>query len=413
MDSFIQDLFAKRIGGKNYGKKQSSYKFVAIKAIKEKAQRENPHKRIIDMGIGEPDDMAFPQIVKSLQEEAQKHENRVYPDNDGPEFLAAATRYMKRVFGVEIDTHSEILHSIGIIAAQQILPTCFINPGDIALMTVPGYPVFGIHTTYYGGHVYELPLTPENHFLPHLKSIPAAILDRSKVLVLNYPNNPTGACATKAFFEEVVAWAIQHRIMVVHDAAYAAITFDRSPLSILSIPRAKEVAVELHSMSKGHNMTGWRLGWVCGNPLIVKAYGDVKNNTDSGQFLAIQKAAAHALDDETILPAIVEKYNRRLNKLSKTLQKLGFHASKPGGSFYLYTQAPRSATLNNRTTNFSTAESFSHWLIQEQLISTVPWDESGSPHIRFSVTFEVPHGSSEDDLIESLYNRLSPYYFIF
>ena len=191
-------------------------------------------------------------------------------------------------------------------------------------MTVPGYPVFGTHAKYYGGAVHHLPLREENDFLPDLKSIPADVLARAKVLVLNYPNNPTGASATPEFYAEVVAFAKANRIVVIHDFAYAALVFEGMPLSFLATPGAMDVGIELHSTSKNFNMTGWRCGFVAGNELLVKAYGDVKDNSDSGQFLAIQHASAYAFDHPEITAHIAMKYSRRMDLLVETLRAAGF-----------------------------------------------------------------------------------------
>ena len=171
--------------------------------------------------------------------------------------------------------------------------------------------------------------------------IPADVLEKAKVLVINYPNNPTGASATKAFFEDVVAWAKKNNIIVVHDAAYGALVFDGNPLSFLSVPGAKDVGVELHSTSKAFNMTGWRCGFVAGNELLVKAYGDVKDNTDSGQFLAIQHAAAYCWNHPEITEKIADKYSRRMDGLVEVLRSAGLDAVKPGGSFFLYLPSPK------------------------------------------------------------------------
>jgi len=367
---------------------------------------------LIDMGVGEPDEMAFPVVIDALCAEAAKPENRGYADNGGPDFVESAARYMKQVFGVELDPKSEILHSIGSKAALSILPAVLINPGDVVLMTTPGYPVFGTHAKYYGGEVHNLPLTEENGFLPDLGSIPADVLKRAKVLVINYPNNPTGASATRAFFEEVVAFAREHKIVVLQDAAYAALIFEGQPLSILQIPGAKEVAIELHSLSKGFNMTGWRIGFVAGNPLLVKAYGDLKDNTDSGQFLAIQKAGATALDHPEITDAIAAKYSRRMDLLVDVLGKAGLKATKPKGSFFLYVRSPKSAEGPEGALTFGSAEDFSQWLIREKLISTVPWDDAGA-YVRFSVTFAAKGEAEEAAVVREIGQRLSGYRFQF
>src|SRR5438876_4453564 len=250
-ESYIQNLFAERIGGRQYGKSTAIYKFEKIKRAKRAALAANPGAEIIDMGVGEPDEMAFPDVVAKLHQEALKPENRGYADNGDAVLKEAAARYLERVCGVKgINPDTEIIHSIGSKAALSILPAALINSGDYVLMTIPGYPVFGTHAKYYGGHVHHLPLTEANGFLPDLDSIPAAVLARSKVLVLNYPNNPTGASATPEFFGKVVEFARKHRIVVIHDAAYAALVFEGKPLSFLATPGAREVGLELHSASK-------------------------------------------------------------------------------------------------------------------------------------------------------------------
>src|SRR6185369_11689930 len=199
--------------------------------------------------------------------------------------------------------------------ALAMLPACFINPGDVTLMTVPGYPVAGTHTAYYGGEVHKLPLREENGFYPDLKGIPADIRKRAKLLVINYPNSPTGATATREFYRQVIDFAQTNQIIVVQDAAHILLSYDGPPLSFLQVEGAKDVGVEIHSMSKGFNMIGWRMAFVAGHPLIVQALADVKDNSDSGQFIAVQKAAAAALDDASIPPRTKAKYERRLQKL--------------------------------------------------------------------------------------------------
>jgi LL-diaminopimelate aminotransferase len=413
-DPYIQQLFAERIGGAGYGKSTAIYKFEKIKRAKTAARQANPDLALIDMGVGEPDEMAFAPVVQTLAEEAAKPENRGYSDNGGPIFREAVARYMRNVFAVDLDPQTEIIHSIGSKSALSMLPACYINPGDVVLMTVPGYPVFGTHAKYYGGEVHNLPLTRGNNFLPDLRSIPADTLARAKVLVLNYPNNPTGASATRAFFEEVVAFARENELVVIQDAAYAALVFEgERPLSIFQVPGGKDVALELHSLSKGFNMTGWRIGWVCGNPLMVKAYGDIKDNSDSGQFLAIQHAAARALDEPDITRQIAAKYARRMDGLVAVLTDAGFTAEKPRGSFFLYVPVPKAAERDGRTVEFSDGEAFSQWLITELLISTVPWDEAGA-YVRFSVTFEAEGDPArEKEVLDEIGQRLAQWRFRF
>lgn len=410
-ETYIQQLFAERIGGANYGKGTAIYKFEKIKRAKAAAKQAYPDVELLDLGVGEPDEMADAGIVAKLAEEAAKPENRGYADNGIREFKVAAAKYLKNVFGVDgIDPDTEVVHSIGSKPALAMLPSCFINPGDVTIMTVPGYPVLGTHTKYLGGEVFNVQLTKENNFLPNLDAIPEEICKRAKLLYLNYPNNPTGASATVEFFEKVVAFAKKHDIVVVHDAPYAALTYDGlKPLSFLSVPGAKEVGVELHSLSKSYNMTGWRIGFVAGNPLIVRAFSDVKDNNDSGQFIAIQKAAAYGLDNPQITEKIAEKYSRRHNMLVAALNEIGFKAEKPKGSFFLYVEAPKGIAGGQR---FETAEDFSQYLIREKLISTVPWDDAGK-FVRFSVTFIASGEEDEKRVINEIKRRLTDVQFEF
>jgi LL-diaminopimelate aminotransferase len=409
--TFIQEQFANRIGGANYGKDTNIYKFEKIKRAKAAARKTHPNVELIDMGVGEPDEMAHAGIVAKLAEEAAKPENRGYADNGIPEFKAAAAQYLKNVFGVEgIDPETEVLHTIGAKPALAMLPTVFINPGDVTIMTVPGYPVMGTHTKYLGGEVYNVQLTKENNFLPDLDAIPETIARRAKLLYLNYPNNPTGAAATVEFFEKVIAWAKKFNVVVVHDAPYAALTYDGAkPFSFLSVPGAKDVGVELHSLSKSYNMTGWRIGFIAGNPLIVKAFGDVKDNSDSGQFIAIQKAAAYGLEHPEITEEISAKYSRRHNMLVAALNEIGFRAEKPKGSFFLYVEAPKGIEGGQR---FESGEDFSQYLIREKMISTVPWDDAGH-FVRFSVTFIAQGEEEERRVIDEIKRRLTDVKFEF
>ncbi|MBR5691905.1 MAG: LL-diaminopimelate aminotransferase [Verrucomicrobia bacterium] len=413
-ESYIQGLFAERIGGANYGKDTAIYKFEKIKRAKRAAVAANPKVKLIDMGVGEPDAMAPTKLVNALYREARKPENRGYADNGDIVLKEAAAKYMEQVCGVKgIDPQTQVIHSIGSKAALSILPAVLINPGDYVLMTTPGYPVFGTHAKYYGGKVYNMPLLEKKHFLPDLDAVPADILAKAKVMVLNYPNNPTGASATPEFFAEVVAFAKKNNIVVIHDAAYAALVFQDKPLSFLATPGAVDVGVELHSASKMFNMTGWRCGFVVGNPLLVKAYGDVKDNTDSGQFLAIQHAVAEGLLNPSFTKRIVSKYSRRMTGLVRTLKSLGFKARKPKGSFFLYTKAPKAAVKKNGSRiEFETAEAVSQWLITEKLISTVPWDDAGA-YLRFSVTFAAPTVADEKLILEEIAKRLGDVKFEF
>lgn len=408
-DPYFQELFAERIGGVNYGKGTEIYKFEKIKRAKRKSLADHPERRLLDFGIGENDEMAPLSVRERMAQEIHKPTNRGYADNGIADFKLAAARFMQRSFGVELDADKEVNHCIGSKTALAMLPACFINPGDVTLMTVPGYPVIGTHTRYYGGIVYKLPLLAENDFLPDLDAIPSEILSKAKLLQINYPNSPTGKVATREFFEKVVQFAKTHRIVVVQDAAHIMLTFQGRPLSFLSVPGAKDVGVEVHSMSKGFNMIGWRLGWVCGNERLVRAFADVKDNCDSGQFMAIQKAAADALDDDSIPILVRDKYQRRMEKLVATLSKCGFKCRMPGGSYFLYTPSPKGLQSGQP---FENAEAASQYLITEQSIVTVPWDDAGS-FLRFSVTYEAPDEAAEDALMAETESRLKQIQLVF
>ena len=216
-DPYIQELFAERIGGNQYGKSTAIYKFEKIKRAKKAATEAKPDIALIDMGVGEPDEMAYPEVIDALTHAAKLPENRGYADNGGGAFKKAAAQYMQRVFNVEdIDPETEIIHSIGSKTALTMLPACFINPGDYVLMTVPGYPVLGTHAKYLGGQVYNLPLKADNAFLPDLDAIPEEVLKKAKILVINYPNNPTGASATTEFLEKAVAFAKENGLIIIN-----------------------------------------------------------------------------------------------------------------------------------------------------------------------------------------------------
>ena len=276
-------------------------------------------------------------------------------------------------------------------------------------MTVPGYPVLGTMTKALGGEVLPLPLLASNSFLPDLDSLTVEQRRKAKLLYLNYPNNPTGATATREFYEKVVRFARANEIIVVADAAYGALTFDgEKPLSFLSVDGAKDVGVEIHSLSKAYNMTGWRLAFICGNELVVKGFAAVKDNNDSGQFAPIQKAGVYCLQHPEISVKTAQKYSRRHDLLVEVLRSVGLPVTKPKASFYLYVAVPRG--IKNGP-EFHSAEDFSQYLITEKLISTVPWDDAGA-YIRFSVTFEARDEAEERRIMAEIKHRLADIEFI-
>ncbi len=398
----LQNLFAERIGGKNFGESNEIYKFEKIKRAKAAARAARPDVELLDFGVGEPDQMAPTAIREALKKAVDNPANRGYADNGIREFKLAAAEYLSKFFGVTgIDPDTQINHSIGSKPVLAMLPLCFINPGDVVLQTVPGYPVLATHTKYLGGEVVKVPLRKENGFFPDLKAIPTDVLARTKLFYVNYPNNPTGTAPTAKFFDELIAFAKQHNILIVQDAAYATLSYGPERLSILGRPGGSEVAIELHSMSKSYNMTGWRLGFVAGPARAVQAFAEVKDNCDSGQFKAIQVAACAGIADIALSESIREHYRGRLEKLVKVLKNAGFDAAMPGGTFFLYTQAPTGAGDQV----FANAEAASQYLIREHSVSTVPWDDVGS-FLRFSSTFESSGTADDDRVLGELARRL-------
>ena len=396
-----EKLFADRIGGEQFGKSTEIYKFEKIKRAKTKARELHPDLEILDFGVGEPDRMAPAPIREALEVEVDQAENRGYADNGGPEFKEAAATYMKDFFGVELDPATEINHSIGTKPALAMLPLAFVNPGDGVFQTVPGYPVMATHSNYLGADVVDIPLLEENAFLPDLSTIDPALAETCKLFYINYPNNPTGAVATPEFYDELIAFAQKYNILIIQDAPYATLVYDHERTSLLQRPGAKECCLELHSMSKAYNMTGWRIAFFCGAPWAVNALATIKDNCDSGQFKAIQKAACAGIADPSLAEGIRVHYETRLRRMVDVLCSVGFDAKMPGGTFFLYTKAPKGAG----DIEFANAEEASLFLIENFGISTVPWDHTG-PFIRFGAVFESAGDADDERVLNELAARL-------
>ena len=253
---------------------------------------------IISLGVGDPDQPTPAYIIKAGQAAMAKASNHQYPFGAGLlTFRKAIAAWMKKRFNVSLDPASEIYSLIGSKEGLGHLPLAFLNPGDVALVPDPAYPVYKNATLFAGGEPYLMPLKEGRAFLPDLKAIPAAVLAKTKILFLNYPNNPVSAIAPRAFLEEVVAFAKKHHLIVAYDNAYSEMFYEEPPLSFLEIPGAKDVGIEFHSLSKTYNMTGWRIGWVCGNAEMIKGLASIKDSVDSGAFQAIQEAGIAALED--------------------------------------------------------------------------------------------------------------------
>lgn len=412
VEDFAKNFFANRIGGKAFGKSDKIYKFEKIKQAKRAAIKRHPDRIILDMGIGEPDVVADESVINTLFEEAKCFENRGYADNGCFELKEAISKYMQNMFKVKLDPDKEILHSVGSKAALSILPLCFVNPEDTVITTIPGYPIFGTHAQYLGANVLKLPLFRDSGFLPQFETLSQDILKKTKVVVLNYPNNPTGAISSGEFFKRIIDLAHKYSFLIVNDAAYSALTFDPGDrISIFEVDGAKEVALELHSMSKGFNMTGWRIGWVCGNEYLINAYAVAKNNTDSGQFLPIQKAAIKALENLEISQNNANRYSQRMDKVINIFDDRGLKILKPKAGFFIYFSIPRKAKIGNEIFDFETAEAFTEWMITKLGIVGVPWDDVDHA-VRLSMTF-TSNKLNEQQALDLLTERIKRVNFFF
>lgn len=404
----INELFANRIGGKNYLNNINLYRFAKIKKAKEEAISKG--ENLLDLGIGEPDKRADDIIVDSLYKEAKKWENREYADNGCLEFNKACSGYLRVEHGVNLDYKSEIMHCIGIKEALNILPLAFVNKDDYIITTSPGYNVMANMGKWLDCNIYEYKLNKFNNYLIDFEDIDENILKKCKLLYINYPNNPTGSVATKEFFKEVVKYAKKYNFIVVHDAAYIDLCFDDiDKISFLSVEGAKDVGVELYSFSKCFNMTGWRIGFVAGNKDIIKAYGSVKENLDSGQFLAIQKAGITALNNyEKINKELKQMYLRRHKLIKDVLNKHGFKSEVPKAGFYQYVSIPKSCN----GVNFESAEEFALFLMENVGVVTIPYDVNGK-YIRLSMTFISKDEDEEKEFVNILNERFSKFKFDF
>lgn len=301
---------------------------------------------VISLAIGDPVDPTPDSIIDELCRTARDPENHRYPTDEEKGMFAfreEVARWYDTRYGVKLDPATEILGLIGSKEGCHHFVMARVNPGDIVLMTDPGYPAYRASILMGGGIPYNIPIRPENAYLPRFEEIPAEILETATGMFLNYPNNPTGACATRGFFDRLVAFAKKNDIAVCYDNPYSEVVFDgQERLSFLSADGAKEVGVELNSLSKPYNMTGWRIGMAAGNPELIAAISKVKENTDSGIFNAIQYAGIRALREESgNIDRMMAIYGRRRERVLATLKKIGIDFNPPKGTFYLWVPTPK------------------------------------------------------------------------
>jgi len=355
------------------------YLFAEIDAIKSKKMKENIN--IIDLGVGDPDLPTPKHIVDAMKKAVEKVENQKYPSYEGStEFREAVANFYKRRKGVELDPSKNVLALIGSKEGIAHLPLAFVNPGDYVLIPDPGYPVYNASAILAGGKPYYIPLLEDNNFLPDLDSIPDEIARKSKLMFLNYPNNPTTAVAEMDFIKEAVDFCIDNKIILAHDAAYSEITFNYRARSFLEYDEAFEVTIEFNSLSKTYNMTGWRIGFAVGNHEILSGLLKVKTNIDSGVFQAIQEAASVALNgSDEVIEQINKIYEERRNKFVKGLRKLGFKVNYPKATFYVWFRVPEGYTSID----------FSKKLLEDAGIVVTPgigFGKNGEGFVRVSLT---------------------------
>lgn len=363
-------------------KKIPPYLFVELDRLKRQKVEEGAD--VIDLGIGDPDIPTPQEIVEVAKRALEKPEYHRYPANPGSLFYRkACANYMKRRFGVDFDPETEVLALIGSKEGIAHFPIAFVNPGDVVLCPDPAYPVYHLGTILTEGEPYYLPLTWEHNFLPDLSKVPEEILKRTKILWLNYPNNPTGAVATREFYQEVIALAKKYNFIVASDAAYVELYFEEPPLSIFEVEGARDVAIEFHSLSKTFCMTGWRIGFTVGRRELVQALAKVKSNIDSGVFTALQEAGAYALDHlEEIVPPLRRVFQERRDYLATELARLGFEFQKPKATFYLWVKVP---------SGFTSSE-FCKRVLQDLAMVVTPgngFGEKGEGYFRIALTVGV------------------------
>ncbi len=356
---------------------------------------------VINLGIGDPDLPTPKHIVAELQAQAETAANHQYPTSVGMESLRqSVANWYKRRYGVQLDPISEVAALIGSKEGIAHLPFCYLNPGDVGLVPDPGYPVYQAGITLAGGQCHFMPLKAENGFLPILSDIPTDVCRQAKLMYINYPNNPTGAIATRQFFHEVVAFAKEYNVLIAHDAAYLEVGYDGyEPLSFMQVPGAKDVGIEFGSPSKSHNMTGWRIGWVVGHSDVVKTLVTLKSNIDSGAFQAVQYGAMIALDSsQDALEEQLAIYKRRRDIVIEALTTMGWQLGRPQASIYIWAPTPN---------GMNSIEFADHVFSQTGVVITpgIGYGAEGDRYFRISLTVdEARLQEAMDRLVKSNIN---------
>ncbi len=343
--------------------------------LKIKRNYQGPYP-LMDFGIGEEKDMPDPRIISALELSLIHARNHKYTDRGILELKKGIKDYLKSEFRLDV-VENEIAITMGTKEGLAILPSFLIKPGDIVISTTPGYVVLEQSARLYNAEIIHLPLKAENNFLPDLSSVDEKTWQKVKIFSVNYPNNPTGAVASVDFYRQVIKKAQQYHFLIVNDAAYLSYTYEEEPLSILSVEGAKEVAIELYTLSKSHNMTGYRIGFMVGNPEVISKYTLICDIFDSGQYAPIEYAACYALKHHDITWRLKNKYRVRMENIVDILNDNGFEAHMSPGTYYLYVKVPR---------RFKNAHECANYLLTNLGIMTIPYDECGS-FIRLSMTY--------------------------
>jgi len=372
------------------------YLFLEIDKAKRRAWAEG--RDIIDLGVGDPDQPTPAHIIEKLYQAARDPSTHRYALDQGLSVLRKAiAKWYEHRFNVKLDPETEILPLIGSKEGIAHFPLAFLNEGDYSLVPDPCYPPYKGGTILAGGKPYLMPLKEENAFLPDLKKIPLNIRRKARLMYINYPNNPTACIVDRDFYEDVLKFAAKNKIIVISDLAYSEIAYDGyKPSSFLELEGAKELGIEFHSLSKTYNMTGWRIGWACGNAKLISALAKVKSNIDSGIFSAIQLAGIAALEGpEQYVKEMCRLYQERRNTLMKGLNSLGWNANPPRATFYIWLKIPKktnaSTSLNVGGERSRTTDSikFSALLLEKANIVAMPgvsFGKYGEGYIRIALT---------------------------
>jgi LL-diaminopimelate aminotransferase len=376
------------------------YLFHLIDEKKKEAQEKGLD--VISLAIGDPDKPTPGFVLDIMEEEMRDPKNHCYPSYKGePDFCEGVARWFFSRFGVELDPSSEVMAVIGAKDAISHIPFAFLDPGDSALVTDPGYPVYQIAVGFAGGEVIRVPLLEENGFLPDLASIPRSKAKKAKIMFINYPNNPTAAVADKTFFENIVAFGRENDIVILSDNAYSEVYFEEQdrPMSIMEIPGARETCMEIHSFSKTFNMTGWRIGFVVGGKKLIQALLTLKSNFDSGVFMAIQRTAARALHHPHAPGFCQERtalFKRRRDKIAASLDAMGFRFMLPRAGYYFWVRIPP---------QFNSSVVFCAELLEKTGVVVTPgvgYGPSGEHYFRISMT-------APDERIDAALQRMEAF----